>query len=129
MNPDIWGHHAWVFLHATAHAYPEDPTDADKEHYTNLFLSLRYTLPCPTCQEHFRTVIQKNPIRLDSRRDVEEWVVDIHNEVNRNLGQDEYSYSEAKRHLLSIAPSTSASTSAIIELCILVVLMTWLAAS
>ncbi len=42
MNPDIWGNHAWQFLHAVAHSYPEEPTDADKEHYTELFMSLRY---------------------------------------------------------------------------------------
>lgn len=122
MNPDVWGPHAWTFLHAVAHAYPDDPTETDKEHYTNLFLSLRYTLPCPTCQEHFRTVIQKYPIRLDSRRDLEEWVVDIHNEVNRNLGQDEYTYHEAKQHLLFIAPSISASLLAIVKLIITLIL-------
>lgn len=126
MNPDIWGSHAWRFLHAVAHSYPENPTDADKEHYADLFLSLRYTLPCPVCQEHLREIIEKYPIKLDTRIELEHWVMDVHNQVNRQLGQPELSYEEIRRQLLFIAPSTSAQMGAIITLMIALVLMSLL---
>ena len=116
MNPDIWGNHAWRFLHAVAHSYPEEPTDTDKEHYAELFLSLRYTLPCPICQEHLREIIETRPIQLDSREALEHWLMDVHNQVNRQLGQDEYSYQEVRTQLLFIAPNVSAQMWAILTL-------------
>lgn len=116
MNPDIWGNHAWRFLHAVAHTYPEDPTDTDKEHYAELYMSLQYTLPCPVCQEHYRDIVKTHPIQLDSRTELEHWLMDIHNQVNRQLGQDEYSYSEIRTQLLFIAPNTSAQLWAITTL-------------
>ena len=60
--------------------------------------------------------MKTHPIQLDSRTELEHWLMDIHNKVNRQLGQDEYSYSEIRTQLLFIAPNTSAQLWAITPL-------------
>lgn len=109
MNPDIWGPHAWYFLHAVAEAYPNDPTESDMEHYYTFFSTLRYTLPCPVCREHLKKVMEKTPIPLDSREQLRRWVIDIHNLVNQDLGRLEVDYEEAPFSMYTIPPTISVS--------------------
>ena len=119
VNPDIWGPHAWIFLHAVAQEYPESPTDAEQEQYEKFFSSLRYTLPCPVCREHLTTHLQDHPPQLQSREALERWVVDIHNAVNVQFGQDELSYTDAASAMCTISPTIKSSLN---RLCILLVI-------
>ena len=94
MEPNIWGPAGWTFLHSITFQYPEDPTDIDKRKYYTFFNSLKNVLPCPTCREHYETNFEKIQIRLNNRQELIEWLIDIHNEVNRSSGKKEYSYDE-----------------------------------
>ena len=94
MEPTIWGPPAWKFLHTITFQYPEYPTDKDKKEYFIFFNSLRNVLPCPNCREHYSNNFQKYPIRLESRNDLIEWLIDIHNEVNEMTQKRKYSYEE-----------------------------------
>ena len=94
MEPTIWGPPAWKFLHTITFQYPEYPTDKDKKEYFIFFNSLRNVLPCPNCREHYSNNFQKYPIRLESRNDLIEWLIDIHNEVNEMTQRRKYSYEE-----------------------------------
>ena len=94
MEPNIWGPAGWTFLHSITFQYPEDPTDIDKRKYYTFFNSLKNVLPCPTCREHYETNFEKFQIRLNNRQELIEWLIDIHNEVNRSSGKKEYSYDE-----------------------------------
>ena len=105
VNPDIWGPHAWKFLHAEAQGFPDEPTDTDREHYNTLFMTLRYTLPCPKCREHLSKYIESNPPNVNNREDLEKWVIDMHNAVNMRLGQHELSYTEAARIMNTVSPT------------------------
>jgi hypothetical protein len=94
MEPNIWGPSAWKFLHSITFQYPENPTDLDKQKYFTFFNSLKNVLPCPTCREHYGKSFETVPIRLDNRKELIEWLIDIHNKVNLEAGKKVYSYSE-----------------------------------
>ena len=94
MEPTIWGPPAWKFLHTITFQYPEYPNDKDKKEYYMFFNSLKNVLPCPNCREHYSINFQKFPIRLESRDNLVEWLIDIHNEVNVMAQKRKYSYDE-----------------------------------
>lgn len=94
MEPNVWGPAGWTFLHSVTFKYPENPSDLEKQKYYNFFNSLKNVLPCPTCQEHYRDNFEKIPIRLENREELIEWLIDLHNEVNRMNGKRVYTYDE-----------------------------------
>jgi FAD-linked sulfhydryl oxidase len=94
-SPLLWGRQAWHFIHFVALSYPDTPNDLDKRNYLRFFKSLHKTLPCPTCAEHFKENMKKIPIRLENRKSLFEWTVDIHNEVNKENKKRILSYEQA----------------------------------
>lgn len=98
MSPGKWGKPGWLFLHAVALAYPENPTDEDKHHYYIFFNSLRYTLPCTKCKVNFADHEKRYPLNdevLSSRDNLVKWTIDMHNIVNYYTGKKMLSYQEA----------------------------------
>ena len=92
MEPNIWGSHAWLFLHTITLNHPDSPTKFDKEHYQNFFENLSHVIPCDVCRSHYKQNIRKNPIQLDSKETLTKWLYKIHNLVNIKNGKDEFSY-------------------------------------
>ena len=82
MNPSIWGPKAWFFLHSITFNYPEYPSESDKEIYNDFFESLSHILPCEKCKYHYKDSLVKYPIQLDTRDELIQWMIDIHNDVN-----------------------------------------------
>jgi len=95
-NNNVWGPSAWTFLHTITFNYPEDPTEDDKRTYYNFFMNLKDVLPCKKCQEHYKENIQKYDLNnsLDSRQDLVQWLIDIHNEVNKDTGKSIWAYED-----------------------------------
>ena len=50
-------------------------------------------IPCPTCSEDFRKIIEEYPLTGDYFA----WSVDVHNMVNRKLGKPQVGYEDARR--------------------------------
>ena len=94
METNVWGPPAWKFLHTITFQYPENPTDVEKRKYYVFFNSLKDVLPCPNCREHYSVNFDKIPIQMESRKELIEWLIDIHNKVNVMTGKREYSYDE-----------------------------------
>ena len=84
MDPEIWGKHAWIFLHSISFQYPDNPTELDKQRYKTFFLMLQYILPCYKCKVNFAKHLEKHDIdkALVSRNKLIKWLIDVHNEVN-----------------------------------------------
>tara|TARA_B100000700_G_C14935924_1_gene804277 strand:- start:375 stop:788 length:414 start_codon:yes stop_codon:yes gene_type:complete len=101
MNNNIWGPSAWLFLHSVTFQYPEEPTMADKENYKHFFNSLQNILPCPKCREHYQKNIQEFPIQLNSRDELIQWLINIHNNVNKLNNKDILSYEDVKKVYLN----------------------------
>jgi hypothetical protein len=90
MNPLFWGPHGWIFLHSITFAYPHNPSDDEKKQYFEFFHNLHYVLPCYKCAEHYKKHIQKYPLtdtNLSTRKNLIEWLILVHNQVNISLGK------------------------------------------
>jgi hypothetical protein len=97
MNPDIWGKHAWIFLHSVTFNYPDNPSEEHKEAIYDMLMSLRYILPCLTCQLNFRNHIKKHPLSdkvLSCKENLVKWMIDVHNIVNEQNGKSKQSYND-----------------------------------
>jgi hypothetical protein len=94
-SPEIWGRQGWHFIQMVALAYPENPTQEDKEEYSKFFESLKHVLPCPFCSMEYANNWEQHPINLDSRDKLFHWTVDMHNEVNKKNNKRVLNYDEA----------------------------------
>lgn len=97
MNPNKWGPHAWIFLHSITFNYPDKPTKETIIRYKNFFEALQFVIPCDICQDHYKENIIKVKLTshaLKSRKNLIEWLIDLHNEVNKTQGKKIMSYEE-----------------------------------
>jgi hypothetical protein len=97
INPNLWGPHCWKFMHYLTMAYPNNPTQQDKENVSNFFNSIKNVLPCENCRVHFAMNLQKFPLTdkvLESKYNLINWLKDIHNEVNTRNGKKLYTYDD-----------------------------------
>ena len=85
MEPKIWGPPTWFFLHSLTFYYPEKPSYKDKSNYYDFFNSLQYVLPCNICRDNYKRHLKEYPISpyLDSKKSLVEWLIHIHNLVNK----------------------------------------------
>lgn len=92
INPAIWGSSGWVFLHSIAESYPDYPTDYDKQTFKSFFESLKAILPCRKCQINYKNHLNNIPLTnevLSSNKNLNIWLSNVHNEVNKMLGKNE----------------------------------------
>ena len=96
MDPEIWGHHGWKFLHSMTLSYPDNPSENDRNNFSQFFNILKDVLPCEKCQLHFANNLQTYPVEnhLENKESLFRWLVDIHNRVNVDNGKREYTYDE-----------------------------------
>ena len=98
MPPSVWGPFFWHTIHIGALGYPvKDPSYGEKKAAKEFYESLVFIIPCPVCKEHYAQHIKENPITpfLDTRKDLFEWTVNIHNLVNKDLKKPEVTPLEA----------------------------------
>ena len=94
---EIWGPAAWKFLHYVTFAYPEYPTNEDVQNYYAFFNTIQYILPCAICKKHFSENLKKYPVNRaleNGRLGLVEWLVVVHNSVNRMHGKPEWTMDE-----------------------------------
>ena len=96
MNPQIWGKHGWFFLHSVTLAYPDDPTENDKQNYRTFFNTLPKVLPCGACRQNLDKHMRKVSLEqaLTNKKSLVKWLIAIHNETNATLGKPILSYDE-----------------------------------
>ena len=96
MDPEIWGPSAWIFLHTITLNYPNNPTIQDKQNYKNFFINLHHILPCEWCSKNYIHHLQKYPIDnyLNTKKNLVEWLINIHNEVNQIFNKKTIDYTE-----------------------------------
>ena len=90
MLTSVWGPSMWHFLHTTSFNYPVKPSLADKHHYRDLILNLRWTLPCGKCRKNLIVNLRKLPLRMKhmaSRTTFSQYVYDLHELINTMLGK------------------------------------------
>ena len=99
-DPTKWGPHLWAYLHYSAINYPHKPSKEQKEAMKDWLTCLSATIPCKNCSHHYGKYIQKHTNELDdicsSKNKLFNFLVDIHNKVNKRNGKREISYEEAR---------------------------------
>lgn len=104
INPEVWGPHGWKFLHYVTLGYPTKPTNEDKNNYAIFFKSLSSVLPCEKCSVNYKKNIIEYPIEeaLDTKEKLIDWLINIHNMVNRELKKDILSNEKAREKITKI---------------------------
>lgn len=124
MNNNIWGPKAWFFLHTITFNYPDNPSNNDKKNYKNFFESLQFTLPCKVCKEHYINHIKDYPIDnyLDTKETLVNWLIIIHNEVNKILNKPILDYKQVIEQYNNIYDNNTYNSHINIMFIILIVL-------
>jgi len=101
MDTKKWGKHGWIFLHYVTLNYPINPTQENIDNYYNFFYSLQYVLPCDICKKHYSNNLLKHNLigALKTRNTLIRWLIDIHNDINYELGKPILSYDKALQKL------------------------------
>lgn len=90
INPKLWGPKFWPMLHYVTLAYPNDPSDDDKNDMRNFFITFQNVIPCEKCRKHFKNHLEIFPLdanTLSSKTQLMTWLVNMHNAVNAMLGK------------------------------------------
>jgi hypothetical protein len=86
-NAEELGRSTWTLLHTIATRLPEEPSDREKiDIKTFIHLFARY-YPCVKCGYHMQQYLEGNPIRTETKSDLEHWFCQFHNAVNKRLGK------------------------------------------
>jgi hypothetical protein len=111
-----WGPAYWRVAHSITWLYPDNnPSPQQKQHIRLFFQLLPDLLPCPLCGNHFReTTASVHPLTeevLGGRKTLTQWLIDVHNEVNRRLDKPTVTYAEAEAYYLRDCGSRPARPS------------------
>lgn len=96
ISPNMWGKYFWGVIHYITIAYPDNPTEEDKQTIQAFIQSLQNILPCEKCRSHFKSkTYPLTDSALSSRYEFIKWGVTVHNEVNRRTGKKEMTVDDA----------------------------------
>lgn len=98
IDPNLWGKHFWATAHYITISYPDNPSSEDKKNVKSFFELLGKLLPCENCRIHYMNNLKNTPITdniLNSKYKLIEWLVNLHNEVNKRTGKKIISVNDA----------------------------------
>lgn len=89
MNPPqshIWGPHLWMILHSSAEKIGvskiKNLPQEEVRIWSTLLGSLRYSLPCPICKQHYSAYYLSAPITNYNKEFIRNWLYVLHNQIN-----------------------------------------------
>jgi hypothetical protein len=97
LDAEVWGGKGWFFLDSIVLAYPNNPTEKEKQQYKNFFYAIPTVGPCDKCRVHFGQFIEKYPLNdtiLQSKDNLILWLLSAHNNVKKINGQKKIKLSE-----------------------------------
>ena len=85
----------WYLLHSISYFYPQEPTEKDR-YYTSKFFN--FCVPnmilCSYCKSHYIDYINITPVNLINRNYLINWVIDLHNDINKRNNKKIYNKKE-----------------------------------
>lgn len=98
VDTSFWGPSLWFILHTLAEF--SDRFNA-RTRWTDLIRGLQMTIPCSECSAHFNQWVASHPYVLKNtpqeiQTHTREWVLALHNDVNRRLGGDRREWNAAE---------------------------------
>ena len=100
-----WGPSFWDMMHSAAIGAPETMTVQDQKHYQTFFESLAHVLPCSSCRQEYKKLLQENPIDVQSKNNLVIWTWKIHNLVNLQLKKPRFTFLQMKERYCGVRPS------------------------
>ena len=95
LDTSIWGPPLWNVLHCTAQ-YGQSRTRQSL--WFTLLNALRTGIPCPDCSAHYNAWLNTHPLRSSlvpgTFFEVNKWILDLHNDVNRRTGKPTWNVSQ-----------------------------------
>lgn len=95
-------------MHIVSLGAPVTPSAEEQAGIRAFYESLQVVIPCPVCREHYKQALVAMPIRLQSRAELIEWVYEIHNYINAELGKPSLSWEGFIAHMQSLASNGSS---------------------
>lgn len=88
-------------------------------------MNLQHVLPCEKCKSHYKQNIKKYDLKnsLGSRQDLVKWLIDLHNDINKDNGKPIWSYSDVFNKYQRMYQSDSLINKMIIFMIICIVLI------
>lgn len=94
LNRRELGRASWAFLHTLAAYYPTEPTTKDQERMRDFILKFAAVYPCGYCADTTSEEMVRHPPRVESRHEFQQYMCEIHNEVNDRLGKPQFDCSK-----------------------------------
>jgi len=92
-----WGGPLWYTLHLYSFNYPKNPSHATQDEARRLLTEgVQPLILGPDCRKNYSIYIASHPPSVSSRSSLVQWVVDLHNDVNRRLNKPELTCDEAR---------------------------------
>ena len=92
-TPAELGNAGWAVLHATAAAFPSEPSGAKQRCFSEFLHAWAGLYPCGACAAHMRAWLRAHPpeqAAAGGRRAASAYVCEMHNGVNARLGKPTY---------------------------------------
>lgn len=105
IGPNVWGPYFWTTMHIVSLGASATPSKEDQEGIRSFYESLQVVIPCPICRQHYKQALKTMPPRLQTRAELVEWVYDIHNYINEQLGKPQYSWEAFITNMQNLSPS------------------------
>jgi hypothetical protein len=100
-KPTYWGDKLWIVINAIVFSFHEDYTLNVQEHRSlvSFFTSLPELLPCKSCRDHAQlgNGLFDGIQQLKTGKEVQHFVVNVHNTVNERLGKPTLTFEQVKR--------------------------------
>jgi hypothetical protein len=88
-----WGSSVWEVFHLLTLTFDENKRDK----YIEFFAAVSYILPCQICVDHYKKMlIDTNYLMERDKEEMINWMVNLHNNVNKRIGKREYTIMEVK---------------------------------
>lgn len=81
------GNSGWLLLHTVSIAYPDQPTEEQKQCMMLFLTSFSKVYPCAICAEHLQKELAADPPKVNSRTELAQWMCRLHNKVNLQLNK------------------------------------------
>ena len=95
-------------MHIVSLGAPVSPSAEEQAGIRAFYESLQVVIPCPVCREHYKQALVAMPLRLQSRAELIEWVYEIHNYINEQLGKPSLSWEGFIAHMRSLSSNGSS---------------------
>jgi hypothetical protein len=111
-NKSYWGPLLWASINTIVREYPENPTEEIRHNFKLFFQSLGDVLPCEECRNGYNKHLKQLSLEnaLLSRENLVDFIVDLHNEVNKSSGKAVMPRKNARDIIMGNTSSMSMST-------------------